>query len=79
MAEKTFDGGRTSQLSIPKVLLATFASSAVAYLAFHGLLPCLVAGQIPVLIAWPVSGKPGHGGNFCLVRFFVICCNCRLA
>ena len=79
MAEKAFDWGRTPQLSIPQILLATFAPSAVAYLGFHGLLPRLVAGQIPVRIAWPASGKPGHGGNFCFGQLLVICCNCRLA
>ena len=71
MAEKTFEWGRTSQLSIPQILLATFAPSAVAYLGFHGLLPRLVAGQIPILIAWPAVASAMLAG-FVLIAFFLV-------
>ena len=71
MAEENFDWGRTSQLSIPQILLATFAPSAVAYLGFHGLLPRLVAGQIPILIAWPAVASAMLAG-FVLIAFSLV-------
>lgn len=71
MAEKSFDWNRTSQLSIPQILLATFAPSAVAFLGFHWILPRLVAGQTPVLIAWPAVASVMLAG-FVLVAFYLL-------
>ena len=71
MAEKVFDWNRTTQLTIPQILLATFAPSAVAFLGFHWILPRLVAGQSPVLIAWPAVASAMLAG-FVLVAFFLV-------
>ncbi|MEE8436178.1 MAG: CPBP family intramembrane glutamic endopeptidase [bacterium] len=71
LAEKPFDWGRTSQLSIPQILLAVFAPSAVATIGFHGLLPRLVAGNTPVLIAWPAVAS-AMLAVLVLIAFFLL-------
>jgi len=71
MAAKSFDWSRTSQLSVSQVLLATFVPSAVAFLGFHGVLPRLVAGGVPVLIAWPALASVMLGG-FVLLAFILL-------
>jgi membrane protease YdiL (CAAX protease family) len=53
MNTDTFDWNKTSQLSIPQLLLAVFLPSGVAFVGFHFVLPSVVANGTPVLIAWP--------------------------
>jgi membrane protease YdiL (CAAX protease family) len=52
-AVQGFDWERAPQLSLPGVLFATFAPSAVAFVGFHAVVPALVRGGVPVLVAWP--------------------------
>lgn len=62
MAEHSFEWERSSQLSIPQVLLAISGPSAIAFAGFHGVLPRLVASGMPVLVAWPLVASVMLGG-----------------
>lgn len=53
MKTNEFDWKNAPQLSVGKLLLATFVPSGVAFAGFHLLLPRLVAGGMPSMIAWP--------------------------
>lgn len=50
----SFDWQKTSQLSLVQLLLAVFLPSAFAFTGFHFVLPALVAGGMPPIVAWPV-------------------------
>jgi membrane protease YdiL (CAAX protease family) len=54
MKTTNFDWNATPQFSFGKLLLATFIPSGVAFAGFHLVLPRLVAGGLPVIIAWPI-------------------------
>ncbi|WKZ34765.1 MAG: CPBP family intramembrane metalloprotease [Anaerolineales bacterium] len=53
MNANTFDWKKPSQLSVIQLLFAVFLPSGFAYVGFHVALPALVAGGLPVMIAWP--------------------------
>ncbi|MDH4122327.1 MAG: CPBP family intramembrane metalloprotease [Deltaproteobacteria bacterium] len=50
----TFSWERAIPLSVPWLLVATFGPSAVAFAGFHGVLPWLVTGGMPPVLAWPL-------------------------
>ena len=54
MEKQIFDWGQTRQLTPVQFLLAIFLPSSVAFVGFRYVLPNIVAGGIPVLVAWPV-------------------------
>ena len=54
MEKQIFDWGQTSQLTPLQFLLAIFLPSSVAFVGFRYVLPNIVAGGIPVMVAWPV-------------------------
>lgn len=52
MGTNTFDWKKLSQLSVIQLLLAVFLPSGFAYVGFHVVLPALVEGGLPVMVAW---------------------------
>ena len=53
MEKQIFDWGQTSQLTPLQFLLAIFLPSSVAFVGFRYVLPIIVDGGMPVLVAWP--------------------------
>ncbi|MBN2387174.1 MAG: CPBP family intramembrane metalloprotease [Anaerolineales bacterium] len=53
MGTNSFEWKNAPQFSVGKLLLATFIPSGVAYAGFHFILPGLVAGGMPIMVAWP--------------------------
>ena len=53
MSANAFDWGKSKQLSVVQLLLATFLPSAFAYIGFRIVLPALVKNGTPILIGWP--------------------------
>ncbi|GAG55458.1 unnamed protein product, partial [marine sediment metagenome] len=71
MNANTFDWGKTAQLSITQLLLATFIPSAIAFFGFRVILPELVRNGAPIVIAWPSIASVALLG-FVLVAIFLL-------
>ncbi len=54
MTSNSFDWTSTRQLSPVQILLSFVIPSGIAYIGFHSVLPNLVQGGMPVLVAWPI-------------------------
>jgi len=54
MNVQSFDWNNTKQLSLTGLILAFALPSAFAYLGFRVVMPRMIDGGMPVLIAWPV-------------------------
>jgi membrane protease YdiL (CAAX protease family) len=53
MSDDTFNWRNTKQLSILQIILAFLIPSTVAFTGFRVILPVLVEGGVPSIIAWP--------------------------
>ena len=53
MSDDTFNWQNTKQLSILQIILAFLIPSAIAFTGFRFVLPVLVEGGTPAIIAWP--------------------------
>jgi hypothetical protein len=53
MPDDTFNWQNTKQLSILQIILAFLIPSAIAFTGFRFVLPVLVEGGTPAIIAWP--------------------------
>ena len=53
MSDDTFNWQNTKQLSILQIILAFLIPSAIAFTGFRFVLPILVEGGTPAIIAWP--------------------------
>jgi hypothetical protein len=54
MTAKTFDWGKTKQLTAIQLILAFAIPSAVAYVGFRVVLPVFVEGASPAIVVWPI-------------------------
>lgn len=59
MQETTFNWNQAKQLSLWQVILATAVPSAGGFFGFHIVLPFLVKGGLPVMVAWPMLAFMG--------------------
>ena len=53
MSDDTFNWQNTKQLSISQIILAFLIPSAITFTGFRFILPVLVEGGTPAIIAWP--------------------------
>ena len=71
MSDDTFNWQNTKQLSILQIILAFLIPSAIAFTGFRYVLPKLVEGGIPSIIAWPAIASIMLFGFVLVAVFFL--------
>ena len=71
MSDDTFNWQNTKQLSILQIILAFLIPSAIAFTGFRYILPKLVEGGIPSIIAWPAIASIMLFGFVLVAVFFL--------
>ena len=71
MSDDTFNWQNTKQLSILQIIFAFLIPSAIAFTGFRYVLPKLVEGGIPSIIAWPAIASIMLFGFVLVAVFFL--------